>query len=794
VNLRHRDLNGWLKVAAVALPIVLAARPVGDSRYALWGKPIPPPNAVDVWGEHTEGLDYDVAAARLASRELLNRLGPAGNPGKALATQGDDPDRPLALQVGGFSVVGNVAILAGDDATVGRVGTGFGMHATNMMAVSRRFIEAFGDDYDQIAVFLAFTDRMSVQSLAYQQPVKSDTKGIGLGLWDSSAMFGSRGRMQTMLNMKRISVYGRDAATDPDNGLYAVWAQEAGHRWLVYFRYQREGEPASSDALLGRQKAHWARTVQADGSIQDGYLWRQNPDGTFTPMERGVRYGALDQYGMGLRLAKDVPPFFLLENVTDLNDVPVMTAFSRTASYKARRIDLTVDDIIRAVGRREPEIDVAAQDLRMAVVLLSEPGVDTQKLIGEAFLIDNTRRLWTEFYNMAGGGRGKVCTNLYRPCRGDAYEFGTPRVVEDGRVPGKDGLAAPDELVTVEIDVTNVGDQPGKAKVQLSAGDALVFPPEPKETGTIAPGQMTTLKLPGRITRNASCGEELALDIRAPGGKGPSRTVTPVVVGLKAGPMESFDGPGLPAGWQVNADGMDTATQGRWEAGTPQRSLFYDYTLQPGAAFSGSGAVVTGVSANETDNVDGRTSLTSVPYAVKGLADPRLSYQVYFVSADFDPLAGKEVLVPAPAGSLVVQASLDGQTWTEVDRVTGMANGWQRRVVSLATSFGASLPTAETVRFRFVVEEAPNFPVVVEAVLDDVGLFSAAPSCAGAGPGVEPDAKYVAPAGDGGGGGCSFGGGSGAGAGAGASAATLLAALGLLSLMRRRRQRRAPAR
>ena len=35
-----------------------------------------------------------------------------------------------------------------------------------------------------------------------------------------------------------------------------------------------------------------------------------------------------------------------------------MTAFSRTASYKARRIDITVDDIVRAVGPREPEVDV----------------------------------------------------------------------------------------------------------------------------------------------------------------------------------------------------------------------------------------------------------------------------------------------------------------------------------------------------------------------------------------------------------------------------------------------------
>ena len=100
--------------------------------------------------------------------------------------------------------------------------------------------------------------------------------------------------------------------------------------------------------------------------------------------------------------------------------------------------------------------------------------------------------------------------------------------------------------------------------------------------------------MPGRITRNVTCGQELGLDIRAPGVKGPSRAVAPVVLGLKPGPIETFDGAGLPAGWQVNPDGTDSATQGRWALGAPQRSLFFDYTLQPGAAFSGSGAMVTG--------------------------------------------------------------------------------------------------------------------------------------------------------------------------------------------------------
>jgi MYXO-CTERM domain-containing protein len=71
---------------------------------------------------------------------------------------------------------------------------------------------------------------------------------------------------------------------------------------------------------------------------------------------------------------------------------------------------------------------------------------------------------------------------------------------------------------------------------------------------------------------------------------------------------------------------------------------------------------------------------------------------------------------------------------------------------------------------------------VVEAVLDDVSILSAAPSCAGAGPGVEPDARYVAPPNEDVDGGCSYGG---RGAGGGA----LLAAIGMIVVALRRRRR-----
>jgi hypothetical protein len=109
---------------------------------------------------------------------------------------------------------------------------------------------------------------------------------------------------------------------------------------------------------------------------------------------------------MGLRLASEVPPFYFLEDLRDQDGREVMmSALQRGGRYTAKRVDLTIDDIIRAMGKREPASDAAAADLRMGVLLLAAPGTPPGEIAGEAFRID-APRLWNEFYNAAGGGRG----------------------------------------------------------------------------------------------------------------------------------------------------------------------------------------------------------------------------------------------------------------------------------------------------------------------------------------------------------------------------------------------------
>jgi MYXO-CTERM domain-containing protein len=758
------------RLAAIVVPVLLAGRPLGDDRHALAGREVPEPHAIDVWGQDTAGIDFDQVAVKAASRKQL-----------AEGLNRAEPRTPAAMH-SGFITVGSVALMEADEGMVTRMGEGFGIANRNLPNITTRFIQAFGDDYDQVAVFLSFNDRASLTALAYQLPAANTTRGLGIPVFDNTELFGSKGKMQTVLNMKRIGLYGRGAADDPDSGLYAVWAQEAAHRWLVYFRMRRESDLANNELLLGRQLAHWKNTVQADGSIMDGYTWKDNGDGTFSPMDRGVRYGALDQYGMGLRLARDVPPFFMLEQMTDMDGRPVMSGFARNGRYKARKVDLTVDDIIRAVGPREPDTDPAAEDLRMAVVLVSAPGESPADLIGEAFQIDNTRRLWTGFYNTAGGGRGKVCTELLRPCRGDAYELSDLEVVEASTLVTKDGVATRGEAIAVNVKVTNVGDAPGRARLTVEAQGLLAMSPVAAETGMLAPGQSATVAVPGRVNAAAACAQEFTVDVRTPGTKGPSRAFFQSVLGLQPKQVESFDGGSAP-GWRVNPDGDDVGDDGRWALGTPMRSVAFDYTLQPGAAYSGSGAFVTGLSAADVDNVEGKTTLESAPFGVKGLRQPFLSYQVYFVASEF----AAELLVPAPAGELRVQARIEGSQggnapWVEVDRVTGMATGWQRRLVRLSDKLGAEVAAASDVRFRFVAAETTmsTYPVI-EAVIDDVGIHDESPGCDPATP-VSPEVP--APTQDAG---CSCDLGQGAGGPGGGFA--VLVVLGVAILRRRNRAR-----
>lgn len=738
----------WL---VLALPLALTTSPLGDEPSPPAAHS-PPPHEINVWGDHGEGLSISRDTWATLARQPAPPL-PPPRPQAAVATGG----------VGaGFSRVGSVAVLEGDELTTTASGTGFGINKDNLAEISRRFIGAFGDDYDQIAVFLGFTDRLSQQSLAYQQPVKNDIRGLGLGNWDETERFGSKsGRMESMLNMKRINIYGRDAANEPENDLYSVWAQEAAHRWAVYFKYRLPGDNQDRQDLLLRQNAHWAPWVHAEGSFLDGMFWQPQPDGTYVLTETNKRYGTLDQYAMGLRSAEEVPPFFMLDGFSDEAGSPIKREgrFSRGQRYRATRIDLTVEDIVRAMGPRVPATSPAAEDLRMGVVFLTPPGIGLAPLMGEAFRVETTRAPWDGFYNASSGGRAKVCTELLRPCRGPAFSYGPVLLTGTGGAPG---VVAPGDTALLTVPVANVGTEAAPADVTVGGLHPLELSPPTVSTAALAPGQSASLSFTLRVPPQTACGVPFTLDFQAPGRLGPSKGTAEVVIGLQRGPGSDLEDQTVAASWLVDPEGTDTALSGRWAWGTPEETKAFDFVLQPGAAASGLSAFVTDPRKGErpeSNDVDfdsanpttARTTLQSPPYPLAGLVNPKLAYQLHFVAAGFE----KEVLVPGTQDAFYVQASFDGGPWVEVDRVpASLFLGWQARRVTLAERVDPRLLSAGSVRFRFVAEDHEYSETVVEAAIDDVFLLTDMPGCGGNL--VAPPAPPPAAATDGGG--CRYGG------------------------------------
>ncbi len=92
-------------------------------------------------------------------------------------------------------------------------------------------------------------------------------------------------------------------------------------------------------------------------------------------------------------------------------------------------------------------------------------------------------------------------------------------------------------------------------------------------------------------------------------------------------------------GWQVNPDGTDTATtatQGRWARGNPAATKTGGVTLQPTAVPSGRYAFVTGLAAGSSaaaDDLDGLTTIRSVPITLPAAAGQKLTFSWMFAHA-----------------------------------------------------------------------------------------------------------------------------------------------------------------
>ena len=290
----------------------------------------------------------------------------------------------------------------------GALGEQFAASASlNLVAASQRFYETHPDAFDQL-VFWADSPVMD-DAFAFESTVQNAITGTGLEVFDSSALLGSDGALQSVVNMDRVAKYG-DTPTAKlfgENTPLGILAHETGHRWLTRIMF-RDVNREVSDQLLGRQRAHWSFFMDSDGSVMEGNEIEDQRGGVFRTVAATERYSRLDMYAMGLATAAEVPSWFFIEspNSTRTRETPPIAG----VTINGTRRDVLIQDVIDVLGPRVPSAGNSPRVLRQAFVYVrrAEASHDPSDLTRLARI----REQWPAFFRRATENRMTVETRL----------------------------------------------------------------------------------------------------------------------------------------------------------------------------------------------------------------------------------------------------------------------------------------------------------------------------------------------------------------------------------------------
>jgi hypothetical protein len=297
---------------------------------------------------------------------------------------------------------------AGDS---GAVGERFSDSAQlDTLAVTRAFYRSHPDSYDQIVMW---TDTPIVQdAFAFESTVANEIRGVGLEIFDFARDFGSEGRLRSFVVMDALTKYPDDPLQRflGENNTVSLLGQESGHRWLAFLEF-RDHTGQRSDALLGRDLAHWSYFMDSDASVMEGNDIEDLGGGAFRTIGAVRRYSQLDQYAMGLVGPGDVPTFFYVENPVNLSKPKERASAPEVGvTFNGTRRDVLIDDVIAVLGPRQPSAAESPRVHSQAFVYIVGAGRSVDA--GQVAKVDRIRRQWEAFFLAATEGRMRADTRL----------------------------------------------------------------------------------------------------------------------------------------------------------------------------------------------------------------------------------------------------------------------------------------------------------------------------------------------------------------------------------------------
>jgi hypothetical protein len=164
--------------------------------------------------------------------------------------------------------------------------------------------------------------------------------------------------------------------------------------------------------------AHWSFLFNSEASFLEGNRIQDNGPGIsprFTTVGTVQGYAPLDQYLMGFRAPEEVPPTFLVT----APDYSAARSPQVGISFDGARRDISVEDVIGAVGRRTPDYTVAQRRFRFAFLVVVPAG--SMPSAAQLAQVETYRSLFADFYQQAASGRASAETSLKRAMHLSAF-------------------------------------------------------------------------------------------------------------------------------------------------------------------------------------------------------------------------------------------------------------------------------------------------------------------------------------------------------------------------------------
>jgi uncharacterized protein (TIGR03437 family) len=286
----------------------------------------------------------------------------------------------------------------------------------DIVTLAQQFYRTHEDAYDYLVVYNNMDiAAMSDGVVAYENTVRSRGSGYGADARDDGALYGSAARLQAILNMGPLSEYPADpnapvpARAPVGDTPLTTLGHETGHLFLAYASVP-DAANAANFPMLGYQNAHWAFTYDSEASLLEGERIVDRGPGVsyrFLTTDTVQGYSPLDQYLMGFLPAASVADTFYVAGTP-----AGMQQWHPVKNYgfDGNRQNVSIGDVVQAMGRRTPDSGIAQRHFRFAFILVVAQG--TGPSAADLAKIDQFQQQYEGAYGKFASGNAAADTSL----------------------------------------------------------------------------------------------------------------------------------------------------------------------------------------------------------------------------------------------------------------------------------------------------------------------------------------------------------------------------------------------